>query len=199
MAESHQKKLKRVRAPKVKIEYEVDTGDAIEKRELPFVTGVIADLNGGQPVKDANGKPVRIDKRKFVDIDRDNFNDVLRSSGAKASFQVDDRLSGEEGKKLNVSLDFESLDDFHPEQVAQQIPALKELVEARRKLAALKAATDGNPDLADTLNDILGDAEKAAQIKDAFSGEGAEGGADEEPDGGGEEPSPSEPEDESAS
>lgn len=187
MSESHQKKLTRVRAPKVKIAYEVDTGDAIQKRELAMVVGVLADLNGGQPVKDKNGKPLRIDKRKFVDIDRDNFNDVLAASGARITGQVDDKLSGEEGKKLAMDLEIKSMEDFHPENVAQQIPALRELVDARKKLAALKATMDGNPDLAEKLNEIIQNADLKDSLKSKYASEPeGEGSSDDAPAGEGE-------------
>ena len=76
---AHEKKLARVRPPRVQITYDVETGGAIQKKELPFVVGVLADLSG-QP--DEPLLPLK--DRKFVEIDRDNFNDVLAAIGAAA-------------------------------------------------------------------------------------------------------------------
>src|SRR5690242_1948743 len=106
--ESLQKKVGRVRPPRVHITYDVEIGDAIEKRELPFVVGVLADLSG-MPEKSLPP----ISKRKFVDIDRDNFNDVMKKIGPRLAFKVDNRLS-EDDTKLNVELRFENIEDFSP-------------------------------------------------------------------------------------
>ena len=74
MAESTQHKLDRIRPPRVQITYDVEVGDAIEMKELPFVVGVLADL-AGKPAEE----PPKLKERKFVEIDRDNFNDVMES------------------------------------------------------------------------------------------------------------------------
>jgi len=86
--ESQQKKLGRVRPPRVHITYDVQVGDAIEKRDIPFVVGVLADLSG---VPDKPLPPIA--KRKFVSIDRDNVNDVMKKIGPRLAFKVPNRLN----------------------------------------------------------------------------------------------------------
>src|ERR1044071_3330275 len=113
--ESLQKNVGRVRPPRVHITYDVEVGDAIVKRDLPFVVGVLADLSG-MPEK---ALPA-ISKRKFVQIDRDNINDVMKKIGPRLAFKVQNRLS-EDDTKLNVELRFQSMDDFQPAKIAQQI------------------------------------------------------------------------------
>src|ERR1700709_1616528 len=105
MAESTQKKLDRVRRPRVQITYDVETNGAMEKTELPFVVGILADLSGqpSQPQK-------TLKDRKVVAIDRDNFNDVLEKATPRLAFKVENKLTGE--GKLPVELNFKSLDDF---------------------------------------------------------------------------------------
>lgn len=169
--ESLQKKLSRVRPPRVHITYDVETGGAIEKRELPFVVGVLADLSG-QPEKPLPA----IKDRKFVEIDRDNFDQVLGKVQPRLAFKVDNRLS-EDDTKLGVELKFRSMEDFSPAQVAEQIPPLRRLLEARRALANLRASLIGNDQLEKLLTDVLTSTEKLHQI-------GAEEGiemADKEP------------------
>ena len=151
--ESLQKKVGRVRPPRVHITYDVEVGDAIEKRELPFVVGVLADLSG------TPDKPLPpIAKRKFVDIDRDNFNDVLKKIGPRLAFKVDNRLS-EDDTKLNVELRFESMDDFAPAKVAQQIAPLRKLLELRNSLANIRSTLIGNEKLDSLLQQIVHDQE----------------------------------------
>ena len=119
--ESLQKKVGRVRPPRVHITYDVQVGDAIEKRDLPFIVGVMADLSG---MPDKPLPPIA--KRKFVEIDRDNVNDVMKKIEPRLAFKVQNRLS-EDDTKLGVELRFESMDDFQPARIAQQITPLRKI------------------------------------------------------------------------
>jgi len=147
--ESLQKKVGRVRPPRVQITYDVQVGDAIEKRDLPFVVGVLADLSG-MPEKAL--PPIA--KRKFVAIDRDNVNDVMKKIGPRLAFKVDNRLT-EDDTKLNVELRFESMDDFQPAKVAQQITPLRKLLELRNSLANLRSSLIGNEKLENLLQEVI--------------------------------------------
>lgn len=148
--ESLQHKLDRVRAPRVQITYDVEIGDAIEMKEIPFVVGVLADLSG----KPDEPLP-KLKDRKFVEIDRDNFDKVLEGMKPRAAFKVDNKISGDD-TKLGVDVRFKSLDDFHPERVAEQVPPLAKLVEARRRLSDLMSKLEGNDKLNDLLQDVIG-------------------------------------------
>lgn len=168
MSESTQKKLTRIRPPRVQITYDVETGGAIEKKELPLIVGILADLAGKQDTP-----MVPIKNRKFVEIDRDNFNEVLASISPRLAVQVDGKLNkeGEEETKMNVVLNFKKLDDFRPEQVVQQVEPLRKLFEARQRLNDLIAKLDGNDDLDVLLKDVAANTEKQQQIaKDAAEG-----------------------------
>jgi type VI secretion system protein ImpB len=147
--ESLQKKVGRVRPPRVHITYDVETGGAIEKRDLPFVVGVLADLSG-MPEK---ALPP-ISKRKFVSIDRDNVNDVMKKIGPRLAFKVPNRLS-EDDTKLNVELRFESMDDFQPPRIAQQITPLRKLLELRNSLANIRSSLIGNEKLENLLQEMV--------------------------------------------
>jgi len=174
MAESTQHKLDRVRRPRVQISYDVETGGAMQKVELPFVVGVMADLSGYpkdplKPLKD----------RKAVSVDRDNFNDVLGKAGPRVAMRVPNKLTDEENKLLPVELNFKSMDDFEPAQVASQIPALKELLDMRHRLTQLLSKMEGNDELEQLLTDVLSNTDKAEALTKAMesskagSGEGA--------------------------
>src|ERR1700722_11281167 len=113
--ESLQKKEGRVRPPREHITYDGQVGDAIEKRDIPFVVGVLADLSGN-PDKSLP----RIARGKLVAIDRDNVNDVMKKIGPRLAFKVANRLS-EDDTKLNCELRFESMEDFEPANNAQQV------------------------------------------------------------------------------
>lgn len=159
MAESTQHKLDRVRPPRVQITYDVETGDAIQKKELPFVVGVIADL-AGSPAE----APPPMKDRKFVEIDRDNFNDVMTSIGPRLAFQVDNRITDDD-TKLNIELNFTSMDDFDPVEVVQRVEPLRQLFEARQRLADLRAKLDGNDDLDRLLQDIVENTDGLKEIQ----------------------------------
>lgn len=152
--ESVNEKLKRIRPPRVHITYDVETGGAIEKREIPFVVGVLADLSG------MPDKPLpAIKDRKFVQIDRDNFNEVLGKINPRLAFKVANKLS-EDDTKLGVELKFKDMDDFHPAKVAEQIDPLRKLLDVRKSLANIRSSMIGNDKLESLLQDILNNQEK---------------------------------------
>ncbi len=171
MPESIHRKLERVRPPRVQISYDVEVGDAIEMRELPFVMGVLADLSG-QPEEELP----RLKDRKFVEVTPDNFDDVLKSMKPHVSFTVANRLSDDpEAGKLGVDLRFESLDDFSPDRVAQQVEPLKKLLELRQQLADLRGSLQGNDKFEEILQSTLNDADKMAQLKKEIGEGGSDG------------------------
>lgn len=159
MPESTQHKLDRVRPPRVQITYDVEVGGAIEKRELPLVVGVLADL-AGKPVE----APGPLKSRGFVEIDRDNFNDVMTSIGPRAAFQVENTITGD-GSKLNVELNFKTMDDFEPVAVIEQITPLARLLAARQRLTDLLTKLDGNDELDRLLQEIVQNTEGLTELK----------------------------------
>lgn len=158
MPESIQHKLDRVRSPRVHITYDVEIGDAIEMKEIPFVVGVLADLSGkpDQPLP-------KMKDRKFVEIDRDNFNQVLEGMKPRLAYRVDNKLTDDE-TKMAVELKFRSMDDFHPERIADQVQPLRKLVETRQRLSDLLSKLDGNDKLEELLQDVLASTEKVEQL-----------------------------------
>jgi type VI secretion system protein ImpB len=157
--ESLQHKLDRVRPPRVHITYDVEIGDAIVMKELPFVVGVLADLAG----KPDEPLPLLRD-RKFVDIDRDNFNEVLRGAKPRLAFRVDNKLTDDD-TKLGIELRFTNMDDFEPERVVQQVEPLRKLLEIRRELKGLLAKTDGNDRLNEQLQEIISNTELLQRLR----------------------------------
>lgn len=133
---SSQKFIARNRAPRVQIEYELETYGSQKKVELPFVMGVMADLTG----KPAEPLPA-VAERKFLEIDVDNFDDRLKACKPRVAFQVPNTLTGE--GNLNVEMTFESMDDFSPAAVARKVDALNKLLQARTELANLMTYMDG--------------------------------------------------------
>jgi type VI secretion system protein ImpB len=168
-SESTQKKLTRVRPPRVQITYDVEVGNAIQVKELPFVMGVMADFTG-HPAEELP----RLKDRKFVEVNPDNFDDVLASMKPHLAFSVENRLSdAKDAGKLGVDLNFRSLDDFSPERVAQQVPALNKLLELRTKLSDLRGNLQTNEKLGDLLQDMMGDSEKLDKLKAEVKPEGS--------------------------
>src|SRR5215216_5584961 len=138
--EGTQKKLERVRPPRVNISYDVETGGAIEKKELPFVMGVLGDFTG-QPAEPL----AKLKDRKFVEVSPDNFDDVLASMKPHLQFAVENKLSEDANAgKIGVDLHFKSMDDFAPENVARQVKPLRELLELREKLSDLRGNLQAN-------------------------------------------------------
>ncbi|QOW19661.1 type VI secretion system contractile sheath small subunit [Lysobacter ciconiae] len=156
--ESTQKRLQKVRPPRVQLTYDVEKGDAIEQKEIPFVVGVLGDFSG-QP----EAPLPKLKDRKFVNVDLDNFDEVISGMAPRAAFRVPNKLS-DNGGEFAVELTFNSIDDFRPEAVVQQVEPLRKLLEARSKLADLRNKVAGNEKLEDLLNDVLANTEQLRQL-----------------------------------
>lgn len=165
--ESIQKRLQKVRAPRVQLTYDVEKGDAIEKKELPFVVGVMGDFAGKSELEQP-----KLKDRKFVNVDMDNFDDVMKGLEPRAVYRVPNTLSGE-GGEFAVDMKFKSIDDFRPEAVVQNVEPLRKLLEARTKLADLRNKLAGNEKLEDILNEVLSSTEKLAELGKQTKKEGA--------------------------
>ena len=156
--------LTKVRPPRVKITYDVHVGNATEKKELPFVVGVIGDLCGDptQPLK-------RLRERNFIEINRDNFNQVMTRMTPGLNLRVANTLEGD-GSEMAVQLKFNSMRDFEPTRVVEQVKPLKELMEARRKLTELKTKVDLEVNLEDRLQELLSDPDKLKRAGSRVAG-----------------------------
>jgi type VI secretion system protein ImpB len=172
MAESIHDKLKRVRKPRVHITYEVETEGAVVLKELPFVVGVMGDFSGNPT------KPLEpLTKRKFITIDRDNFNEVMSRMSPGLNFRVENTLKGD-GSEMAVQLKFNSIDDFDPGRIVEQVEPLRKLLETRNKLRDLLTNVDKSDKLEPELEEILKNTEKRQALANEL-------GAN-EPDKGGE-------------
>jgi type VI secretion system protein ImpB len=159
--ESTQTKLSRVRPPRVQITYDVQVGDAIEIKEIPFVLGVLADLSGS-PTEELP----RLKDRKFVEVTPDNFDDVLASMKPHLAYSVENKLASDpDAPKLKVDLNFRSLEDFEPEKVARQIKPLEGLLELRTRLADLRGSLQTNQTLDDLLQEVINSSEKMQRLR----------------------------------
>lgn len=158
--DSVQKRLERVRPPRVQLTYDVEVGDAVEQKELPFVMGVMGDFTGQQ---DPDKPLPKLKDRKFVNIDMDNFSEVMTGMAPRASFRVKNKL-GEEGGEFAVNLQFNKMEDFTPDEVVKQVEPLRKLVEARTKLSDLRNKLAGNDKLEDVLGEVLNNTEKLKQL-----------------------------------
>lgn len=154
MGASIHKKLGRVRPPRVHITYDVHIGDAMVKRELPFVVGVLGDFTG-DPTKPLDP----LAKRKFITIDRDNFNEVLARMAPGLNMRVENTLKGD-GSEMAVQLKFNSLEDFEPGRIVEQVEPLRKLLETRNKLRDLLTNVDKSDRLEPELEEILRNTEK---------------------------------------
>jgi len=175
--ESIQGKLGRVRPPRVHITYDVEVGDAIQLKELPFVVGVLADLSG----KPDEPLP-QVKDRKFVDIDRDNFDAVLKGMKPRIAYRVDNKLADDDSK-LGVELRFNNIQDFEPEQVVNQVEPLRKLAEARKKLSDLMAKMDGNDRLVELMDEVIKNTDALQKLNKEAGPEVAENTGKEEKNG----------------
>ncbi|WP_347557936.1 type VI secretion system contractile sheath small subunit [Robbsia sp. KACC 23696] len=159
MPNSLQHWVGRNRPPRVQITYDVELGDAVEKRELPMVVGILSDLSGkpSQPLP-------KLKERRMVEIDRDNFNEVMEKINPRLELTVPNTIAGD--GTVPVALSFSNMSDFHPDALVQQVPRLAKLLEARQQLRDLLAKLDGNDELDSLLEKIVGNVDELKKVKD---------------------------------
>lgn len=168
--ESIQKKLERVRPPRVQVSYDVQVGDAIELKELPFVMGVLGDFVGNP----TEAQP-RLKDRRFVEVTPDNFDSVIESMRPHLAYSVENKLSDDPNAgQLKVDLSFHKLEDFEPEQVAKQVKPLRELLELRTKLSDLRGTLQTNDKLDELLLDAVSNTEKLQKLQKELGLEGGD-------------------------
>lgn len=171
MASIHDK-LERVRKPRVHLTYQVETEGAMVEKSLPFVMGVLGDFSGDPT---AALKPLK--DRKFVQIDRDNFDDVLSKMTPGLKMKVENTLQGD-GSELGVELKFNSIADFDPARVAEQVEPLRKLMETRNKLRDLMAKADRSEDLEELLERVLKSSEDLGKLAGELGTGGESKGGD---------------------
>lgn len=142
---STQHKLDKARPPRVQITYDVEIGNAKTAKELPLVVGVLGEFTSGT-------SPLR--ERKFITIDKDNFSDVMASMKPSAEFLVESALPDTEGK-MNITIDFNGIEDFSPDNVVQNVEPLKKLLELREQLCDLRNRAASNEKLKEQLQDLI--------------------------------------------
>lgn len=165
MAESTQHKLDKIRPPRVQITYDVEIGDAIVKKELPFIVGIMAELSGRTEEEVNARKP--LNERRFVEIDRDNFNDIMASIAPKVA-------------NGDGTITFKSIEDFEPVKIIEQDAELKKLFRERSRLSDLTAKLDGNHALVDQLKKLLADTDAVTKLKALKDAENGNGGGNED-------------------
>jgi type VI secretion system protein ImpB len=145
-------------ASRVNIKYVKYVGDATEEVELPLKLLLVGDYTLKEdetPVED----------RKKLNVNKNNFNSVMKEQKLGLNFSVKNVLSAEEGDEMAVDLNFESLKDFSPERIAEQVPDLKILLEVRKLLMDLKGRVVNNTKFRKELNSILQDPSKIEALR----------------------------------
>ena len=158
MSESIHDKLKRVRKPRVHITYDLETNGSVADKELPFVMGVMGDYSGDNT---DNKKPLK--ERKFSQIDRDNFNEVMSKVSPELKMKVENTLQGD-GSDMSVNLKFNTMEDFEPHRVVEQIDSLKKLLDTRNKLRDLLTKADRSDELESLLEQVLSNSEAMSSL-----------------------------------
>lgn len=165
MADSKQKVIERNRAPRVQIAYDVEHYGSPTTIELPFVMGVMADLAGKSETREAT-KPVG--ERGFTEIDAGRFGKFMEALAPRVKARVRNTLAGKDGEaadeELFVDLSFKGMGDFAPDKVAEQVPALAELLRMRRQLEELLGYMDGKVNAEKRIAQLLGNEPLLAQV-----------------------------------
>ena len=176
MSESKAKVIERNRAPRVQIAYDVEHYGSPTTIELPFVMGVMADLAGKSETREASKAPA---DRAFVEVDAGRFGKFMEALAPRVKARVPNKLPGKEGESADeemfVDLSFKHMSDFAPDKVAEQVPALAELLRMRRQLEELLGYMDGKVNAEKRIAQLLTNEPLLAQVADAAMQQTKEG------------------------
>ena len=144
---------KRVSKNRVSITYDVETNGAVETKELPFVVGVIGDFSAHKEDRE------ELEDRSFYQIDKDNFDTVLKRVGPELKLKVDNTLANDDSQ-FEAALSFNSMKDFEPDSLIEQVEPLRKLAETRQQLKTLLSKADRSRDLEKLLKEVLQSADQ---------------------------------------
>ena len=141
-------------APKerVNIVYRPATGDAKAEVELPLKLLILGDYTLRQD-------ETPIEEMKPINIDKDNFNDVLKAQKLSLTLAVPDKLDPKAAPdaQLSMNIDFQSMNDFSPDAIVDKVPELKQMIELRDALKALKGPLGNIPDFRKKVQELVQD------------------------------------------
>ncbi len=135
---------------RVNIRFTKDVGGAKERIELPMKMLMVGDYTGRDSAPGDN-----LATRKKINVNKDNFESVMREMNLQVKLNVPNRIGGQEGDEMNVTLRFDSMNSFHPEEVAKQVPELNALLAARMLLKDLRARVISGKELRTELEKII--------------------------------------------
>lgn len=147
---------------RINVTYKPATGDQNAEIEIPYKITVLGEFNPDEEEK-------TVEEKKVININKNNFNDVLKHQNLSLSFSVDDKLTGEEDASLSVSLDINSMKDFSPESIVDNVDELKKLMELRESLVALKGPLGNVPAFRKAIESTIGDEEERSKLLNELS------------------------------
>lgn len=156
-------------APKerINITFKPSTGDAQEEVELPLKLLVLGDFTQRADER-------KVEDRKPIGIDRNNFDDVLAKQGLGLTLSVPNRLRDDHGEELAVSLRVNSMKDFNPASLVEQVPELRKLMELREALVALKGPLGNAPAFRKAIEGVLADEQSRTRVLNELGLDGNE-------------------------
>ena len=135
---------------RINVTYKPATGDNSAEVEIPYKLTILGEFN-----PDEESKPV--EDKKVISVNKNNFNDVLKHQDLSLNFSVDNKLTDEEGASMNVSLKLDSMKDFSPESIVDNVEEMKKLMELRQSLIALKGPLGNVPAFRKAIESAIGD------------------------------------------
>ncbi|SUY92744.1 Uncharacterized protein conserved in bacteria [Buttiauxella agrestis] len=146
---------------RVNIRLDLHTGSAQKKIELPLKLLAVGDFSNGK-------EDLPLSERSKLNVNKNNFNSVLSELNPELKYSVPNTLS-DDGSEENISLSFQEMKDFEPEQVARQIPQLRAMLAMRNLLRDLKSNLLDNITFRKELEKILIDPALTQELRDELS------------------------------
>lgn len=147
---------------RINVTYKPATGDVQEDVEIPYKMTILGEYN-------PNEEKVPVEEKRAIKIDKNNFNDVLKAQNLSVNFNVDNKLIDEDDASLNVNLKINSVKDFSPEKIVENVPEMKVLMQLRQSLMALKGPLGNVPAFRKAIEEAISNKEERDKLMSELS------------------------------
>ena len=146
---------------RITITYDMEVEGTKKKKELPFRQLLVGDLSLGN----SQERKKELSNREIYELASPNLSDVMESMGIKLDISVPDYIK-EDGEDIRVNLDIDSMKVFDPNTIAQRIPELASLLQAKKLIQEFSSTIDNNRKLRNLLNNGINSSEAIEKIQE---------------------------------
>jgi type VI secretion system protein ImpB len=145
---------------RITLTYRTNINGQSAEVKLPFRVVVMGDFSLGS----SKDRQQDLEERQLRSVNDTNINELMKDMDMSVSFEVDDKISTDEGAKMSVTLPVTGMKSFNPDEIVHHVPKLKALMLMRKLLLEMQSDIDNRKDLRRTLYELFSDKEQLNKL-----------------------------------